>query len=181
MKFSAIKEGGGANLYVKLEKDGDSIVGVFAGEPIDYKDHYQLGPCTGPGCAFCKTDPKEPQFRFKINFIVVENGMLVPKIFQQGWTTYKKMASLAEEYDLTCYWIKIKRNGTGKDTKYDLIPVAKGEITGDKLRQVQAVKLHDLKVSKARKPQDDGPPPFAGGYDAPQGDAFEEDGPPLEF
>lgn len=151
MKFKAQNEGGGGSglPFLKL-KDKESVRGVFRGEPVDYRQHWVGGKgqvCTGAGCKSCEQGNRSG-FRFRLNFIVNENGAFVSKVWEQGWTVYEQLSALGEDYNLEEHTIKITRNGSGKDdTTYSVVPVPNGALSKEQLQQVSTVKLHDLDVA----------------------------------
>ena len=139
----------GGNSFIKL-KDGESVTGVLAGEKKEY--HY-LG---GYGKPMEEVPPGTygARFKFKMNFIVVENGKLVPKILDAGKQIYNALKELAgnggpESYDLSRYRIKISRSGSGQfDTEYTVMPLPNGALTDAQMKQIQAVELLPLESKK---------------------------------
>lgn len=163
MKFPARGDGGGVSSkdFIRL-KDGDSVEGVFAGEPIDYKAHFKLGVCGGASCLICaqKGAPKAA-FKFRINFIIKENGALVAKIFEQGWTVYEALAALNEEYekseaDMSRQKFRISRKGSGvEDTAYYVVAIPKGELPDEVFEMVKMVPLQDLQQGLGGKQKEE--------------------------
>lgn len=152
MKFKE-KVSGGKN-FLRL-KSGESVRGVFIGEPHEFKQHWinKKGVlCKGEGCELCKEGPKS-KFRFRINLIINENGAYVSKIFEQGYTVYDALRSLNEEWPLEDHLVKITRNGSGTDTSYAVVPQAQGKLSEERKKQIQDVKLHDLEGLKASEPE----------------------------
>lgn len=111
--FSKVKTG--SSNFVKL-KAGESIEGVFAGEPHFFYQKF------GDKAEY--SDWLEGRsFKFKINFITKnkETNVLEVKIFQGGNTLRKSLLSVKEEYGLDCVY-KIKREGSTKDdTTYSIL------------------------------------------------------------
>lgn len=134
-KIDSTKESGG--VFIKL-KDKESVEGVFRGEIYWF---YQIFK-----------DKKEYQewvegssFKFRINFIVKENGAYVSKILQQGVTLAKLIRKYTQECGMNTLF-KIEREGSGKDdTTYYLIP--KGPVSPEDLKQINAVKHLRLQKS----------------------------------
>jgi len=146
----------GSSIYLKLV-DMETVEGVFRGEINTFKQHWlstgrsQL--CTGRGCQLCEEDA--PKFRFQINFIMKENGQLVAKIFENGLRVYNALKDLHESgYDLEKTKVKIRRNGTGKDTIYTILPAKNGEVTPAVEAKLREVKLHEFS-KKVEIPYDD--------------------------
>jgi hypothetical protein len=72
MKFPE-KSGGGVKNLVKL-KAGESITGVFRGEPHVVWKHWENNMgylCTGSGCGRC-TPKNKASYRIQVNFITKE-------------------------------------------------------------------------------------------------------------
>ena len=146
MKFRAKKpEGEGGATFLKL-KDGESIKGVFRGDPFDFQSHWKGGSvaCTGADCDFCAKG-EEPSFRFRINFVVKENGAYVAKLWEQGWRVYESLQGLdASGYNLEETPVQISRRGSDKNnTTYNVLPVPNAALTEEHLAALKAVKLHD--------------------------------------
>ena len=77
-------------------KDGDSITGVFRGEPVEYNQHYVGGDyieCTrGECCAGGKS-----QFRFRLNICKSNDaGVVEAQIFENGWKMYEQLEALQQ-------------------------------------------------------------------------------------
>lgn len=149
MKFSA--EGGTSGgidgkHFVKL-KDRESIVGVFRGDPHDFRQHWvnnRSSICSGSECKLC-ADKNKNTFRFRVNFITKENEVYVAKVFEQGWTVYEQLKALHEgDYPLDKTIVRITRSGTGQQTTYTIIPVPKGDITPDIEKKLSVVALHNV-------------------------------------
>lgn len=134
--------------FLKLKKNGDAIIGVFAGEPYDFKQHWienRAQLCPGAGCTIC-SEGKKPGFRFRLNFITKDNeGKYIALIFEQGWTVYQTLAALhGNDYDLENTIVKITRNGEGQKTTYSIIPIPNHQVTPDLKAALSRVKLNDL-------------------------------------
>lgn len=149
MKFDTGSSGqSGKADYVKL-KSGDSIRGVFRGEPHVFYSHWKDGrpyACEGRDiCGKCAVGDKT-SFRFKINFIVKENETYVTKVWEQGWTVFLDLKALNEGgYDLEKFLMKISRTGsTMNDTKYSVVPVPNGQLSPIQLGHLANVKLVSL-------------------------------------
>lgn len=123
--------------------------GVFKGEPYDFRQHWIQGEqkstvCPGVGCPLCAQGEK-PSFRFRLNFIVSENGVYTAKILEQGWTVYEALKNLHEsDYNLEEYVLKITRHGDGTNTSYSVVPLADGKLPPEKLKLINEVPLLEL-------------------------------------
>jgi hypothetical protein len=111
-------------------KDGETVQGVFVGDPVEFEQSYKGG---------------ELSFRFVVNFAIKENGAITAKIFETGWLAYKEMQELNEEYPLETWMVKIKRDGENKDTRYTITPMKKGEVTKAMKKQIKDLDLHNLR------------------------------------
>lgn len=139
MKFRTdIPEGGGSKNFLKL-KDKESVSGIFMGDLHEFYVEWEAGksrvvPEGAPGA----------KFRFRVNFVVKEGSVYVPKIFEQGLTVYRDLAAIHEEYPLDSIVVKITRNGTGTDTTYNLLPLLKQAITKETAAHLKTIELLPL-------------------------------------
>jgi hypothetical protein len=152
MKFRKdLPDSGGKN-FVKL-KDKESISGIFMGDTHEFFCLWQDGKY--------KEVPEGTagaSFRFRINFVVKEGTVYVPKILEQGKTVYQQLSELHDEYNLENVVIKITRSGTTKnDTTYTLLPLRQ-EISEETKAYLKTVKLNEL-VQKSSFDTDPGPVP----------------------
>lgn len=146
--------------FLKLKNDKDSAVGIFRGNPHDFRQHWIKNgqnntskECKGDGCEYCQQGIKSV-FRFRINFVMYDSQQgYFSKVFEQGLTVYETLRGLHQGgYDLEKTLVKITRNGTGNNTTYLIMPVPNGVdlLTPQKLQMVAQVQLHD--VSKIDEP-----------------------------
>src|SRR3984957_4152989 len=120
MKFrseAGLPSSGGANNFLKL-KDRESAEGVFRGELCEFFILWE-----GNKSKIVPEGVPDSKFRFRINFVIKEGSVYVPKIFEQGIIVYKQLSALHDEYSLPETVVKITRNGTGTDTTYSLLPL----------------------------------------------------------
>lgn len=138
-------------------KAGESVKGVFRGDPYEFKQHWEGGKptlCLGLGmCPKCETGENKALFRFHINIIVKENGESVAKVWEQGWTVFLALKALHEGgYDLEKYLMKISRTGSTKnDTVYSIVPVPNGLLSPVQLKELDSVKLIDLATGEKKE------------------------------
>lgn len=140
MKFrDDIAEGNGPSNFVKL-KDGEQIAGMLAGEPRegfvmwDNKVKTEVPEGT-PGS----------KLNFKINFVVKEGTSYVAKVLEGGVQIYKQLATLAKEWDLDETVIIIRRDGTGLDTEYSVMPAPpKQQPSKEALEFIKSIELNDI-------------------------------------
>ena len=142
-------------IFLKIA-DGETVAGVLRGE---VKTQYvQWGPDK-------KSTPCEPnapgaKFRFKVNFIVMDkDGNMTAKILEQGPSFYKDLKAIAEDYDLSETLIKVKRNGSDKNTTYTIMPTPKPP-SADTLKRLAAIELHPLEEQAEEGGANDSEVPF---------------------
>lgn len=163
MKFKSkgSSNGGvGGKDFLKLAPGG-SVKGVFRGDPHEFHIHWvgnrsSLCP-EDASCEMCREGTNKHKFRFRLNFLINENGAYVPKVFEQGWTFYCQLRDLhASDYDLEKTIVKITRNGEGKNTTYTIIPVPNGVVTADLEKKLAAIALIPLGDDSAPEPDESG-------------------------
>lgn len=162
MKFKTRPKGLDAD-FLKIEA-GQSVEGVFRGDPVDFYQHWPKGGeksiCSGSGCPSCAAGVKR-NFRFLINFVMKENAAYVAKVWEQSGTVYDDMRGLHESgYDLEKTVVRITRKGNGKDTTYHIVPKPDGKLTPATEKAIAAVKLNELgqgasESTPAREPGED--------------------------
>lgn len=131
--------GDSSPLFMKL-KDKDTIKGVFRGEPFVFYSKWENGKSI-----ISKEGEPKARFRFRINFVYKENGILVSKIWEQGGVVYNQLKDLNGEYELSKTLVSIKRNGSDMSTTYSILPSKNGTITETEEKALINVKLHELK------------------------------------
>lgn len=131
--------GNGGGKFLKIEI-GQSVSGVFRGEPITFYQRWPRG-----GNKEVSQEPK-PGFdpRFKVNFVVYEDGKFVAKIFDFNVAVYNQMADINEAYDLESIKCRIGRVAAGKGSHYMVLPLIKEAIPPKALKDIEAVELHSL-------------------------------------
>lgn len=135
--------------FIKI-KDGESVTGIFKGEPVEFYIHGNQADttaCEGEGCPRCKAG-EEKRFRFRLNFICKQQGAIVCKIFEQGKRVYRMLKDLNEMSSLETTTLMIKRTGSSKDdTTYTIIPAMNAQLKPDEIEKlVASVQLNDLTI-----------------------------------
>lgn len=142
--------GGGKFLKIAI---GQSATGVFRGETVSYWQRWPKG-----GVKETSDIPK-PGFeeRFKVNFVVHEEGAFTAKILDMNVALYNQMAEVNEAYDVETIKCRISRQPSGKGSIYLLLPLLKKEdaIAPKTLAAIEAVELIPLGPSAA--PSQDAP------------------------
>lgn len=152
MKFRDLTANSIGKDLLKL-KPGEEARGVFRGDPVDFRQHWANNRSTiCPGrdkCDICRAggETAKTSFRFRMNFVINENGAYVAKIFEQGKGTYEALRQLHQDYNLEQNQMKIRRVGSGKETTYSILPVPNGTLTKEQEKAVAAIKLHALEVT----------------------------------
>jgi hypothetical protein len=167
MKFPSVEGSGGSSsggkLFVKLQKGG-SVRGVFRGDPKVGRIHWPKGerssPCPGGDCPKCASGDKS-LFRFKINLITKDEGIWVAKIFENNYGVYQTLKELHEGgYNLEQTLVMISKSGEGKNTRYNVLPVANnGGLTAKDFANIAKIPLNELSakepVAEAAETQED--------------------------
>lgn len=153
-KNLADKHASQGSIFVRLQNDGDAVVGVFCGEPYArevYWDGEKYVEATADGPPPGAT-AKTPSLRVALNFYVPSEGTM--KIVEGGTQWFRDLVNVREKYGLDKWLFEIKRHGKPKDpkTKYTILPEEKID---DALRATLArVATHDLAQMSA--PSEDG-------------------------
>lgn len=153
-KGLADKHASQGSIFVRLQNDGDAVVGVFCGEPYArevYWDGEKYVEATADGPPPGAT-AKTPSLRVALNFYVPSEGTM--KIVEGGTQWFRDLVNVREKYGLDKWLFEIKRHGKPKDpkTKYTILPEEKID---DALRATLArVATHDLAQMSA--PSEDG-------------------------
>jgi hypothetical protein len=138
----------GGGLFLKL-KDGDRISVVFKGEPLVTYVHWVSGKyqtCSyDDSCEYCKKGIQQSA-RVRFNVVTAVNGAFVAKIFDAPWSVYEQLQKLSSDgWDIDTSRLIISREGELKETKWFINPAPGGAIQPDLLKQINSVKLHDLR------------------------------------
>jgi hypothetical protein len=146
--------GSGGGRFLKIEI-GQSANGVFRGQPVSYWQKWPKG-----GNKETSDIPK-PGFeeRFKVNFIIHEEGAFVAKILDMNLALYNQMAEVNEAYDVETIKCKISRQPAGKGSIYLLLPLLKKDdaIPAKTLAAIEAVELLPLGPAPAQAPKNHAP------------------------
>jgi hypothetical protein len=158
LDWGSVKSGGSgeATPFLRLEAGTNQIRVV--GRPYQVSIHWENAldgtkrkiVCLGAGCPLCKKG-KVPMQRFQVLAInrktnkveILEGG---PKIFGE----IKQYAVDPEYGDPTKYDFKIKKEGSGRETKYSVIPSPKkSDLTAEESSMVETSKsLEDINKPK---------------------------------
>jgi len=142
--------------FLKLQTGENRI--RIVGNPSLIDIHWEKGLdgqakkiiCPGKGCPICKVG-HAPQSRYQIQVIDRTDGKV--KILEGGVTIFNQIKECAMDEDFgdpTQYDFKIKKEGTGRETKYSLRPNPKKiPLSPEELELVAASrKLSDINKTK---------------------------------
>jgi hypothetical protein len=148
-KALAEKHAAAGGIFVRMQNDGDKVVGVFCGEPFAKEVYWD-------GQKYIDTPPEgsalKPSLRVSLNFYVPADGAM--KIIEGGTAWFKDVLEVKDKYGLEKWSFEVKRRGKKGDpkTKYTILPDAPVD---DALRaKIAAAGLHDLGSVGAGSEQD---------------------------
>lgn len=148
-KALAEKHAAAGGIFVRMQNDGDKVIGVFCGEPYAKEVYWD-------GQKYIDTPPEgsalKPSLRVSLNFYVPADGSM--KIIEGGTAWFKDVLELKDKYGLEKYSFEVKRHGKKGDpkTKYTILPDAPVD---DATRvKIAAAGLHDLGSVGANSEQD---------------------------
>ena len=129
----------GSGTWLKLPNDGDTAVVVFLGEP------YPREACFADGrYQLFNDEPRargfKPSLRVGLNVAMYESREV--KVLEQGVVFFKDLIEVRNKYGLENWAFEIKRHGTGKDTRYSILP--EHQLTPDKYAAYAALPLNDM-------------------------------------
>ena len=130
-------QGGGA--WLKLPNDGDTAVMVFLGEPFPREacfadGRYQLFNEDLRGRGF------KASLRVGFNVALYESREV--KVLEQGVVFFKDLIEVRNKYGLEKWAFEIKRHGTGKETRYSILP--EHQLSPDQYAAFDALPQHDM-------------------------------------
>lgn len=144
--------------FLKI-KDGEKVLGVFKGDPVEFYKIFAENRIVPAGT-------KGASFKFRINFVTKEGASYVAKVLEQGATVYDMLKDLNEAYPLAETVVEIKRTGATKDdTRYSILPLhpsrQPGEVAWKVINQVQLNALEQARAEASPEPDFGEPPPEA--------------------
>ncbi len=137
-KKLAEKHANQGGIFVRLQNDGDTVVGVFCGEPYAKEVYWD-------GQKYCDAAPEaggKMSLRVSLNFYVPSEGAM--KIIEGGTAWFKDLLEVREKYGTDKWIFEVKRRGKKGDpkTKYSILPE---KPVDDALRaRIAAAGEHDL-------------------------------------
>jgi hypothetical protein len=138
-KKLAEKHASQGGMFVRLQNDGDKVVGVFCGEPYarevfwDGQKYLDNAP---------EGTPAKANLRVSLNFYVPSEGAM--KVIEGGTAWFKDVMTVRDKYGLDKYSFEVKRSGKPKDpkTKYSILPET--PVDPALRAKIAAIGLHDL-------------------------------------
>lgn len=130
---------GGGGKFLKIEI-GQSVTGVFRGDPQVY---WRKWPKGGVKQEFAVETPGAEE-RYKVNFVVYEDGEFKVKIFDCNVHVYNQIADINEDDDIETIKCKISRLASGKGSIYQLKPLFKDPISPKALKEIEKLELNQL-------------------------------------
>lgn len=121
-------------------KDGEKVQGVFAGEPLEFKNNFGLKTQYPLGLA---TYPEGTSSRFKLNLLVPREGKFFPFVFEGSKKTAVSLDAIVNKFGRD-YIYEIQRNGSGTSTTYSILP--ERSLTPEEKVEIAQVKLVELKL-----------------------------------
>jgi hypothetical protein len=138
-KTLAEKHAAAGGIFVRLQNDGDKVVGVFCGEPYAKEVYWD-------GQKYSDTRPEgsaaKASLRVSLNIFVPAEGAM--KIIEGGTAWFKDVLAVKDKYSLEKFSFEVTRRGKKGDpkTKYTILPDAPVD---DAMRaRIGAAGLHDL-------------------------------------
>ncbi len=155
MKFTKreISTGTGSNNYLRL-KDGENKIGVPRGEIYEFRTKW----VSGKSIVVPDSD-HEGKSRFRLNFVIFEEGQFKPLIWEFGVTIYNQLADIADVYELDKTKLRVSRSGSTKDnTSYNILPILKEPLSEKAIQAIAAVPLNILSHQQSSPPAASGGP-----------------------
>jgi hypothetical protein len=161
-KELADKHAAAGGIFVRLQNDGDKVVGAFCGEPFAKEVYWD-------GQKYSDTPPEggpaKASLRVSLNFYVPSEGTM--KIIEGGTAWFKDVLEVKDKYGLEKWTFEVKRRGKKGDpkTKYSILPDA--QVDEAMRARMAAAGLHDLASVGASADSEDSPAPAAAASAAP--------------
>lgn len=158
MNWNEIKSGGSGEgtPFMKLQPGMNQV--RIVGLPFEVDIHWEKGTdgsnkrvvCLGVGCPVCKAG-HTPTKRFQVLVIDRADGKI--KILEAGTSIFRQIKDYALDAEYgnpTMYDMRIKKEGSGRETKYSVVASPnKGQITDEEKKLVDdATSLTDINKPK---------------------------------
>lgn len=157
MGWEDVKEGSGGNMdFLKLQTGINQVrivsmpamINVHWEKSLDGSTKKVI--CLGSGCPICKAG-KAPQSRYQVKVIDRADSMV--KILEGGTTIFNAIKAYAMDPDYgdpTKYDLKLKKEGSGRETKYTVVAAPrKSDFTPDEIEAIDESKsLEEINKTK---------------------------------
>jgi hypothetical protein len=131
-------------MFVRLQNDGDSVVGAFVGEPTAREVHWVDGradECAGHGCAHCRAGTRAT-LRILLNFFVPAESAM--KVIEGGTVFFSSVLTVRDKYGLDKWLFEVKRVGRPKDPKTTYTILPERQIDDAVATCIRSTPRHDL-------------------------------------
>ena len=156
----------GIGKHIVRLKDGESITGVFRGEPARFYQHWKNKRsviCPGQEtCNLCNSpdeNERKGTGRFRLNFLTQVNGEWTAKVFEGGKRVYEQLKKLNSHAPIETLQVQISRTGSGQSTQWHLNTLpGDGAFVKPELEKVlKKVPLIDLSMNEAEEEEAEEP------------------------
>lgn len=133
-----------SSIFVRLEDDGDLVVGAFVGDPRIRECHWvgtEYQDCDGDDCELCARRIRLTA-KVMINFYVRDDRMM--KVVEGGKAWFANVLKVKNKYGLETRWFEIQRTGAKGDPKTTYTILPDEQLTNADLDEIHAEELHDL-------------------------------------
>jgi len=132
-------------LFVRLQNDGDKVVGVFVGDPLPREVVWtgeKYAEMNTPEAERAAQDGKRPTLKVGINFYDLGDKSL--KVYEMNVGTFKTLVKLRKKYGLDAWAFEVERQGAKGDpkTKYSILP--EHQLDDRQIDTIAHLELHDL-------------------------------------
>jgi hypothetical protein len=145
-KGLADRHSNAASLFVRLQDDGDKVVGAFVGQPHAREVHWtgtKYDECAGSSCAHCRSGAR-PSFRVLFNLYVDDNGDAPMRVIEGGTTFFAAVLAMRERCGLDGWFFEVQRVGRAKDPKTTYAIRPERPIDAQMAARIASVSQHDL-------------------------------------
>lgn len=129
MAWGDVGVGGGGGNFLKLKAGEKTMLHVLSEEPTSFFQHFfqsinRGATCPGQDCPACASGQKEFRKRAQHVFVVYDYKDKQVKLWAMGNETAEQVKNVYDTYDssLAGVDLQVTRTGTGRDTKYGVVP-----------------------------------------------------------
>ncbi|GMV44032.1 MAG: hypothetical protein AMXMBFR64_57480 [Myxococcales bacterium] len=135
------------SIYVRLEDDGDQVVGTFVDDPRIRDVHWtsvEYVDCTldrPEGCKYCAQGLRVGT-KAQLNFYVRDERRM--KVIEGGPGWFKNVLKVIKKYGLAMVWFEVERQGAKGDPKTTYAILPDEAISDEEVAEIAATPIHDL-------------------------------------